>query len=313
MGHQRLTSTSHISPRCSKGASRPGHFRGVATVVLKLFDIVTPDVAFFGQKDYQQQLLIRRMVADLNVPVRIETVPTVREPDGLAMSSRNRYLGAGGAARSDRPVAVAPRGRGCGPGRRAVGRPGSTDLAIHARIRATGLGRLRRGRRRRHARAARRTRPGTARRCPAGRPGRAGPADRQRDPARLIPGLALSEPSDAADPLSRALPGRARLRLRPDADARPVRLDGPGRVAGPQGRPRPRARLLSGHLAAHRRPDRCPGVLRRRVLGRRSSRSGTSSRSGKAASSSTGAFSGVRWASCSFAASTRSRSGRCWT
>jgi pantoate--beta-alanine ligase len=75
-----------------EGEIRPGHFRGVATVVLKLFQMIPAHVAYFGSKDYQQVAVIRTMVEDLNVPIRIEACPTVRESDGLAMSSRNRYL-----------------------------------------------------------------------------------------------------------------------------------------------------------------------------------------------------------------------------
>jgi pantoate--beta-alanine ligase len=84
------------------GTSRPGHFRGVATVVLKLLNLTRPTKAYFGQKDAQQVDVIQRMVRDLDVPVKIVVVPTVRDPDGVAMSSRNQYLSA-----QERVVAVA--------------------------------------------------------------------------------------------------------------------------------------------------------------------------------------------------------------
>ncbi len=91
-----FVTTVHVGPLGHRweGAARPGHFDGVASVVLKLFNMVEPDLAVFGQKDYQQLLIVRRMVRDLNIPVRIVMAPTVRERGGLAVSSRNVYLDA---------------------------------------------------------------------------------------------------------------------------------------------------------------------------------------------------------------------------
>lgn len=92
-GDETIVETTRLA-HVLHGLVRPGHFRGVATVVTKLLNIAQPDAAYFGEKDYQQLQVIRRMVRDLHSPVRIVGVPTVRDPDGLAMSSRNRRLSA---------------------------------------------------------------------------------------------------------------------------------------------------------------------------------------------------------------------------
>ena len=105
-GPTQTTVTAGVVGGLFEGASRSGHFDGVLTVVAKLLDIVTPNVATFGQKDAQQLFLVRRMVGDLNLPVRIEAIETVRESDGLALSSRNQFLDAN-QRRAARTLSVA--------------------------------------------------------------------------------------------------------------------------------------------------------------------------------------------------------------
>ena len=154
-GFQTWVDVEELSRRL-EGEHRPGHFRGVATVCLKLFNIVRPDRVYFGQKDAQQVAVIRRMVRDLNLDLTVRSIPTVRDADGLALSSRNARLS---PAERERRARAPARARDPRPGRRP-------RRARRARDR------LRRGRRLRPARPRRR------------RPRRLHPPDRQRRPTR---------------------------------------------------------------------------------------------------------------------------------
>jgi pantoate--beta-alanine ligase len=122
---------------CGDPARRgPEHFRGVTTVVTKLFNMVAPDRAYFGQKDAQQALVIRKLVGDLDMPVRIEVLPTVREPDGLAMSSRNAYLDAADRRRA----AALSRALGAAEAAVAAGRRDADDVLAAARAELDAAG-----------------------------------------------------------------------------------------------------------------------------------------------------------------------------
>ncbi len=170
-----------LTERLEGEARGSGHFRGVTTVVTKLLCMVAPDVAYFGQKDAQQVLVIRRLVADLNLPVRIEALPTVREPDGLALSSRNARL----TAEQRRRALALPAALAAARTRVAAGARSGAAVAsaAEASIRAGGLEpEYVAVRRPRHARATRGDRPRGA--AGGGGPRRRGALDRQHRPGR---------------------------------------------------------------------------------------------------------------------------------
>lgn len=136
-GFQTVLAVPQLSaPLC--GRFRPGHFEGVATIVAKLLHVAEPDRLYLGQKDYQQSLVIRRLIADLDMPVRVVTAPTVREEDGLAMSSRNRYL-----SPEDRRRAAGIQ-RALQAGARAVRRGLTSPARVRALVRSElkGIGRI---------------------------------------------------------------------------------------------------------------------------------------------------------------------------